>query len=243
MSAILACRGLSAWYGGNAALSDIDLAVGAGAMVGVVGANGAGKSTLVNALAGWSRGRPRLAGTVTLDDAPVDRLPAHERVRRGLLLVPEGKGAFNGLTVDENLALVRPPADPRGRHVFTRDDVFTLFPRLAERRRHYGGALSGGERQMLALGRALLAAPRVLVLDEPSVGLAPRLVLDLLLRVRGLVDRGLPVLLVEQNVRATLDVVDELYLLERGRVIAHGTPAAMRDDRRLVDAYLGALLE
>jgi branched-chain amino acid transport system ATP-binding protein len=96
---------------------------------------------------------------------------------------------------------------------------------------------------MLALSRALLAAPRVLVLDEPSVGLAPRLVLDLLLRVRGLVDRGLPVLLVEQNVRATLDVVDELYLLERGRVIAHGTPAAMRDDRRLVDAYLGALLE
>jgi branched-chain amino acid transport system ATP-binding protein len=242
MSAVLGCRGLSAWYGGNAALSDIDLAVGAGAMVGVVGANGAGKSTLVNALAGWSRGRPRLAGEVTLDGARVDGRPAHERVARGLLLVPEGKGVFNGLTVDENLALVRPPADVRGRHVFTRDDVFTLFPRLAERRRHAGGTLSGGERQMLALSRALLAAPRVLVMDEPSVGLAPRLVFDLLLRVRRLVDRGLPVLLVEQNVRAALEVVDELYLLERGRVIAHGTPTAMRDDRRLVDAYLGALL-
>ena len=243
MTPVLACRGLSAWYGGNAALTGIDLAVGAGAMVGVVGANGAGKSTLVNALAGWSRGRPRLAGEVTLDGASVDRLAAHDRVARGLLLVPEGKGVFNGLTVEENLALVRTPADVRGRHVFTRDDVFALFPRLAERRRHLGGALSGGERQMLALSRALLAAPRVLVMDEPSVGLAPRLVLDLLVRVRGLVDRGLPVLLVEQNVRATLDVVDELYLLERGRVIAHGTPAAMRDDRRLVDAYLGALLE
>jgi branched-chain amino acid transport system ATP-binding protein len=240
---VLGCRGLSAWYGGNAALGGIDLGVAAGAMIGVVGANGAGKSTLVNALAGWSRGRPRISGEVTLDGAPLDRLPAHERVRRGLLLVPEGKGVFNELTVDENLSLVRPPADLRGRHVFTRDDVLALFPRLHERRRHHGGALSGGERQMLALSRALLAAPRVLMLDEPSVGLAPRLVLDLLVRVRSLVDRGLPVLLVEQNVRAALDVVDELYLLERGRVVAHGPATAMRDDRRVVDAYLGALLE
>ena len=243
MTAVLACRGLSAWYGGNAALGGVDLDVAAGAMVGVVGANGAGKSTLVNALAGWSRGRPRISGDVFLDGSPLGRLPAHERVRRGLLLVPEGKGVFNELTVDENLALVRPPADPSGRHVFTRDDVLGLFPRLHERRRHKGGALSGGERQMLALSRALLSAPRVLVLDEPSVGLAPRLVLDLLIRVRGLVNRGLPVLLVEQNVRAALDVVDELYLLERGRVVAGGTAAGMRDDRRLVEAYLGALLE
>jgi branched-chain amino acid transport system ATP-binding protein len=243
VTAVLACRRLSAWYGGNAALDGIDLDVGAGTMVGVVGANGAGKSTLVNALAGWSRGRPRTSGEVVLDGAPLDRRPAHERARLGLLLVPEGKGVFDGLTVDENLGLVRRPADLGGRHLFTRDDVFGLFPRLHERRRHQGGALSGGERQMLALSRALLAAPRVLLLDEPSVGLAPRLVLDLLLRVRELVDRGLPVLLVEQNVRAALDVVDELYLLERGRVVAHGTAASMRDDRRVVEAYLGALLE
>ncbi len=242
MTAVLACRGLSASYGGNAAVTDVSLEIPRGAMVGVAGANGAGKSTLVNALAGWSRGRPRVTGDVRLDGAPLGRLAAHERARLGLLLVPEGKGAFNELTVDENLALVRPPADARGRHVFDRDDVFALFPRLAERRRHKGGALSGGERQMLALGRALLSAPRILLLDEPSVGLAPRLVLDLLLRVRSLVDRGLPVLLVEQNVRAALEVVDELHLLERGRVVARGTAAAMRDDRRVVEAYLGGLV-
>jgi branched-chain amino acid transport system ATP-binding protein len=243
MTAVLACRGLSASYGGNVALDRMDLDVAAGAMIGVVGANGAGKSTLVNALAGWSRGRPRVTGEVLLDGRSVGRQPAHERVGRGLLLVPEGKGVFSELTVDENLALVRPPTHLAGRHVFTRDDVLGLFPRLHERRRHKGSALSGGERQMLALSRALLAAPRVLLLDEPSVGLAPRLVLDLLVGVRGLVDRGLPVLLVEQNVRAALDVVDELYLLERGQVVARGTAAEMRDNRRVVEAYLGALLE
>jgi branched-chain amino acid transport system ATP-binding protein len=243
VTGVLSCRGLSAWYAGNAALVSVDVDVAAGAMVGVVGANGAGKSTLVNALAGWSRGRPRISGDVTLDGESLARLSAHQRARAGLSLVPEGKGVFNELTVEENLSLVRPPDDLRGRHVFTRDEVLALFPRLHERRRHKGGALSGGERQMLALSRALLSSPRVLLLDEPSVGLAPRLVLDLLVRVRRLVDRGLPVLLVEQNVRAALEVVDELYLLERGRVVAQGTAAAMRDDRRVVEAYLGALLE
>src|SRR5262249_13123149 len=154
-------------------------------------------STLVNALAGWSRGRAAVTGSVILDEQNIANLAAHERVRRGLTLVPEGKNIFAELTVDENLALVPPPADTRDGHLFSNTDVFDFFPRLAERRHHKGAALSGGERQMLAVGRALLAGPRVLMLDEPSAGLAPRLISDLLSRIRLLVDRGLPVLLVE----------------------------------------------
>ena len=155
--------------------------------------------------------------------------------------MPEGKNIFVELTVDENLALVRPPADATGRHVFTYPEVFDFFPRLAERRHHKGAALSGGERQMLAIGRALLAGPRVLMLDEPSAGLAPRLISDLLSRIRLLVDRGLPVLLVEQNVKAALKVVDHLYLLERGRIVGEGPADVMAADHRIVEAYLGTI--
>jgi branched-chain amino acid transport system ATP-binding protein len=210
-------------------------------MVGMVGANGAGKSTLINALAGWSRGAPVVRGSVVLAGETVDGLPPHRRAERGLVLVPEGKGIFAELTVMENLALVRPPEDTRGRHVFSMDDIFGLFPRLAERRGHKGGMLSGGERQMVAVSRALRAAPAVLLLDEPSAGLAPRLVHELLATMRSLVDRGLSLLLVEQNVRATMELVDELYLLERGRVVAQGPAAEMKDDQRILEAYLGSL--
>jgi branched-chain amino acid transport system ATP-binding protein len=228
-------------YAGNVALSDVAISVPAGKMVGLVGANGAGKSTLVNALAGWSRGRAAVSGRIALEGEGVESLAAHQRVQRGLTLVPEGKNIFVELTVDENLALVRPPADTAGRHLFTVSDVFDFFPRLAERRHHKGAALSGGERQMLAVGRALLAGPRVLLLDEPSAGLAPRLISDLLSRIRLLVDRGLPVLLVEQNVKAALKVVDHLYLLERGRIVGEGPADVMAADHRIVEAYLGTI--
>jgi len=243
MTAVLVCEGLSVRYAANVALSDVNITVPAGKMVGLVGANGAGKSTLVNALAGWSRGRAIVTGAVTLEGDDIGRLAAHERVKRGLTLVPEGKNIFAELTVDENLALVQPPADTKDRHLFTVPDVFDFFPRLAERRHHKGAALSGGERQMLAVGRALLAGPRVLMLDEPSAGLAPRLISDLLSRIRLLVDRGLPVLLVEQNVKAALKVVDHLYLLERGRIVGQGSAREMAADHRIVEAYLGTIAE
>ncbi len=241
MTNALDASSMSVRYGGNLAVDGVDVVVPAGHMVGVVGANGAGKSTLVNALAGWSRGRPTVRGTVRLAGESMNGLPPHRRAARGLVLVPEGKGIFAELTVAENLALVRPPADTTGRHLFSMEEIYALFPRLAERRGHKGGMLSGGERQMVAVSRALRAAPRVLLLDEPSAGLAPRLVYELLDTMRALVDRGLSLLLVEQNVRATLELVDELYLLERGKLVAKGPAATMKDDPRILEAYLGSL--
>ena len=243
MSGVLESQGLTVRYAGNVALSDIEIGVPAGTMVGLVGANGAGKSTLVNALAGWSRGRAAVSGTIRLGGSDIAGLAAHQRVAQGLTLVPEGKNIFMELTVDENLLLIRPPADRTDRFTFTIPEVFEFFPRLAERRGHKGAALSGGERQMLAVGRALLAGPRVLMLDEPSAGLAPRLISDLLSRIRLLVDRGLPVLLVEQNVKAALKVVDHLYLLERGRIVGEGPADVMAADPRIVEAYLGTIAE
>ena len=229
----LEASGISVRYGGNLAVDGVDVAVPAG------------KSTLINALAGWSRGAPQGRGSVTLAGQSMDALPPHRRAAYGLVLVPEGKGIFADLTVTENLALVKPPADTAmsegGRHLFSMEEIHDLFPRLAERRNHKGGMLSGGERQMVAVSRALRAAPRVLLLDEPSAGLAPRLVYELLETMRKLVDRGLSLLLVEQNVRATLELVDELYLLERGKVVARGPANTMRNDPRILEAYLGSL--
>ena len=239
--AALQATGISVRYGGNVAVDGVDVVVPAGGMIGMVGANGAGKSTLINALAGWSRGPATVRGKVRLGGRSMDWLSPHRRARRGLVLVPEGKGIFADLTVSENLALVRPPRNPRGRHPFSMDEIFELFPRLADRRTHKGGMLSGGERQMVAVSRALRAAPSVLLLDEPSAGLAPRLVYELLATMRRLVDRGLSVFLVEQNVRATLELVDELYLLERGKLVARGPAATMRDDPRILEAYLGTV--
>jgi len=233
---VLEAEALRVAYGGNLALDLPRLSLGTGELVGVVGANGAGKSTLVNALLGWSRGRPTVSGRVRLDGEDISALPTHERVRRGLLLVPEGGAVFSRLTVTENLAASE-QADGRA---YTEDEVFALFPRLRERLHHTGAQLSGGERQMLAIARALRLGPRALVLDEPSIGLAPRLVVSVLETVRRLVDqRGLSVLLVEQNVRAAVEVVDRLVLIERGRILAEGPIAAMRDDPRIIQAYLG----
>ena len=239
--ALLEIENLSVDYGGNHALKVDELSLQAGTLTGVVGANGAGKSTLVNSLLNWSRGKPRIAGRVTLDGVDISRLPTAERARLGLLLVPEGRGVFYEMTVEENLRSVLPPPPGVNRRVFSMDDILGLFPRLGERLHHLGSALSGGERQMLALSRALMAGPRILLLDEPSIGLAPQLVMALLKSVRQLVDGGLTVLLVEQNVRAALEVVDHLYLFERGRIIGQGSPEEMRNDPRLVEAYLGGM--
>lgn len=237
---VLQLRGLQASYAGNRALDLAALSLARGEIVGVVGANGAGKSTLVNALLGWSRGAPRLAGEVHLDGQRIDAWPTHRRVQAGLLLVPEGKLVFAQMNVEENLSpTFVPPAEP-GRHVYSRDEVFELFPRLKERRQHLGAQLSGGERQMLGIGRALMMGPKALLLDEPSIGLAPMLVDQVLKALRTLAHAGLGILLVEQNVRAAIEVVDRLVLLERGRAVLEGPARQVGNDPRIAEAYLGA---
>jgi len=241
MADALTVTNLSVAYGAaEPAVSVPSLTLPQGRLAGVVGANGAGKSTLVNGLVGWSRGPANVSGSVRLDGVELAAIPPHERVRRGLLLVPEGLAVFGTMSVEENLRATRPHGADAERRAFSVDKVFDLLPRLAERRRNRAASLSGGERQMLAIGRSLRLGPRVLLLDEPSIGLAPRLVLTLLLTIRQLVDEGLTVLLVEQNVRAAMEVVDHLYLLERGRIIADGPIAAMKDDPRIIEAYLGS---
>jgi len=237
---VLQARQLTVAYGGNTALTVDQITVHEGEVVGVVGANGAGKSTLVNAMAGWSRGAPRVSGSVSLDGTEISRLAAHDRARAGLLLVPEGKLVFGQMTVDDNLSMLSDVSSASGRRFYDREAVFELFPRLRERRGHLGSQLSGGERQMLGIGRALMLGPRALMLDEPSIGLAPRLVSAVLHTMRTLASSGLSILLVEQNVRAAIDVVDRLVLLERGKIVAEGPADAMRDDPRIAQAYLGA---
>ncbi|MBL6080505.1 ABC transporter ATP-binding protein [Belnapia sp. T18] len=238
MSPVLEARNLRVAYGGNLALDIPHLALKPGELVGVVGANGAGKSTLVNALLGWSRGTPSVSGSIRLDGEEIGHLPPHARVARGLTLVPEGGAVFMRLTVEDNLAAAQAPRGSN-RRAHDEAEIYALFPRLKERLHHHASMLSGGERQMLAIARALRLGPRALLLDEPSIGLAPRLVADVLRTVRDLVDEKLSVLLVEQNVRAAIEVVDRLVLLERGRILASGPAAAMRDDPRILAAYLG----
>lgn len=236
---VLEIRNLTVDYAGNRALGIDSFALAEGELAGIVGANGAGKSTLVNAILGWSRGSPRVSGEILLEGRPVSALASHERVRRGLLLIPENELVFAKMTVEDNLAHAVSPQHAGGRRVYTTAEIYDLFPNLASRRQHLGGQLSGGERQMLGIARALRLAPRVLLLDEPSIGLAPMLVGTVLETIRKLVDEGLTVLLVEQNVKAAIRVVDRLVLLERGRILASGPTAQMRDDPRVAEAYLG----
>ncbi|MBV0911851.1 ABC transporter ATP-binding protein [Anianabacter salinae] len=238
-SPVLEVRNLTADYNGNRALTIDHLALHEQELLGVVGANGAGKSTLVGAILNWSRGAPRVSGEVILDGEDLSRMDTPSRVKKGLLLIPESQLIFHSMSVAENLAHHASAADAAGRHVYSLDDIYDLFPNLANRRGHLGGQLSGGERQMLGIARALRLAPRVLLLDEPSIGLAPKLVLTVLRTIRQLADNGLTVLLIEQNVKAAVEVVDRMALLERGRVLAEGAAAEMRDDPRIAEAYLG----
>src|SRR5215813_115866 len=232
---LLAVRGLHAGYGATEILRGVDLTVQAGEVVAVLGSNGAGKSTLNRAVSGVLR---PWRGTVLFEQASIERERPSEIVARGLIHVPEGRRIFPNLTVRENLDL---GAYRRGRALrpANRERVFSIFPRLAERQGQYAGTLSGGEQQMLAIGRGLMAEPRLLILDEPSLGLSPLLVEELFALIKRINADGTALLLVEQNVMQSLEVAQRAYVLENGQVVLQGRPADIRNDPSLTRAYLG----
>jgi branched-chain amino acid transport system ATP-binding protein len=227
---------LNAYYGPVQILHDIDLTVETGEIVGLVGANAAGKSTLMFSLAGL---RTRCTGRISIGDHRIETFPAFDRVRRGLVLVPERRRLFPFMTVIENLEMGAYSQAARPARRETLAQVYELLPVLAERRDQVAGSLSGGEQQMLAIGRALMAKPQVLLLDEPTEGLAPIYVRLLFQVIRNLRDLKLTILIVEQNVHHVLRTADRAYVLENGRIVMAGTGEQLLNDERLKVAYLG----
>jgi len=233
---LLEVKSLNASYGPVQVLHDINLTVPNGQIVGLVGANAAGKSTLMFTLAGL---RTQHTGDIILDGEPLSALPAYERVSRGLVLVPERRRLFPFMTVLENLEVGAYAPAARARSRATIEEVYQLLPVLAERSKQVARSLSGGEQQMLAIGRALMAKPRVLLLDEPTEGLAPIYVKLLFDVIKGLRSQGLTVFIVEQNVHHVLRTADHAYVLENGRLVMSGRGEDLLNDERLKTAYLG----
>ena len=229
----LEVQGLTAGYGPVTVLRGVDFRAEAGQITCLMGRNGVGKSTFLKALMALV---PASAGTITLDGVPLQGLPAHEVPKRGLAYVPQGRRLFGPLTVAENLAV---GGLVRGNDPARLEQVLTLFPRLRDRLRQVSATLSGGEQQMLAIARALMSRPRMLLLDEPSLGLAPKLVAQIFELVRGIRASGLPVLLVEQNARAALAVADTAHVMEGGRIVLSGPARELAEDPRVAEVYLG----
>ena len=237
MAALLELDDIAVHYGHVAALKGVSLTVEEGEVVTLIGANGAGKTTTLSAISGLVT---PTAGTVRLDGEDLAGIAAHQRVKLGICQAPEGRHVFPGMTVMENLEMGAYAR--RAKRADLRPDldrVFDLFPRLAERREQPGGTLSGGEQQMLAIGRALMARPRLLLLDEPSMGLAPKLVTQIFEIVTEINDQGTTVLLVEQNAAQALHRAHRAYVMEAGRIVRSADAASLLDDESVKAAYLG----
>jgi branched-chain amino acid transport system ATP-binding protein len=227
---MLEVEGIQTYYGDSHVLQGVSLRVEAGEAVALLGRNGAGKTTLIRSIAGFT---PPREGRVILDGEPVQTWPAHRIARRGLAIVPQGRRIFSPLTVRENLTLGARAGEWR------LERIYELFPRLGERALQSGGTLSGGEQQMLAIGRALMTNGRMLVLDEPSEGLAPIVVREIGRTVSGLKGRRLSILLVEQNYHLALRVADRVYVMNKGQIVWEGTPAGLEADEVVKRRYLG----
>ena len=234
---MLEVTALSHCYGKHQALAGVALEIARGEIVAILGANGAGKSTLLKTLAGLIKPAP--GAIIRFDGQSLVELPAHLIVERGISLVPEGRGVFGDLTVAENLQLGAYPARARAGEADRLAKVLTLFPRLSERMTQAVRTMSGGEQQMVAIGRALMSAPKLLLLDEPSLGLSPLLCGELFQALTRIRDGGVSILLVEQNARQGLNIADRGYLIETGRIVGQGSAKALRDDPAVQRAYLG----
>lgn len=233
---LLEMTGVGAHYGRIQALHEISLTVNEGEVVTLIGANGAGKTATMRVVSGL---RPLSSGSITFDGDDISALRADLRVVRGISQAPEGRGIFPGMTVMENLDMGAYTRRDRKELPAEFDRVFELFPRLAERRSQVGGTLSGGEQQMLAIGRALMAKPRLLLLDEPSMGLAPQFIAQIFRIISEINQQGVTVLLVEQNAQQALSRAHRAYVLESGRIVRSGTGADLLADPAIKDAYLG----
>ncbi|HZT24089.1 MAG TPA: ABC transporter ATP-binding protein [Pseudolabrys sp.] len=236
-SAILDVQGVTAGYGGSAVLQDLGLSVRSGTMTGVIGPNGAGKSTLLKVIVGYLRPSQ---GEILLDGVAVTGLPPEQRIAKGIAYIAQTRSHFPSQTVQENLRLGAYLVKDARLRAERQNAVFERFPILHERRRQLAGQLSGGEARMLEVGRMMMTAPRLAILDEPSVGLSPKLVDVVYGHVRSLCDQGMSFLIVEQNVRKLLSVADFIYALEGGRNRYDGTPHDLSEDGRLAELYLGA---
>jgi branched-chain amino acid transport system ATP-binding protein len=231
MSDLLAIDKLSAGYGEAVVLSQVSLAIPEGQSLALLGRNGMGKTTLINSIVGVTRYR---GGTIGLDGRDITKLRPDQRAHAGIGWVPQERNIFKSLTVEENLTAVQLP----GR--WDVDKIYGLFPRLQERRRNLGNQLSGGEQQMLAIGRALILNPRIMLLDEPLEGLAPILIEELLSALRRIIrEEGMSALLVEQNAQKILGVTDRAAIIERGAIVYQGDSATLRADRSILETYLG----
>jgi branched-chain amino acid transport system ATP-binding protein len=235
-AASLDVKHLQVRYGDLVGVADVSLKVPGGSVVALLGSNGAGKTTTLNAIAGLVSPS---GGAITWRGEAIARLPAHAIVSRGLALSPEGWRLFVSQTVEQNLRLGATTVGDKGRIATLMDRVYELFPRLAERRRQRAGTLSGGERQMLALGRALMSEPKLLMLDEPSLGLAPTVVDQLYDALERLHDEGLTMLLAEQSVPLALQIADHAYVLQTGRTVLDGPAMALENDPQVQRIYLG----
>jgi branched-chain amino acid transport system ATP-binding protein len=236
VSALLEVRDLDLYYGDAQALSGVSLEIPDGKIVAIVGANGAGKTSLIRAIAGIQRPR---AGKIRFAGREISGLESHEICNLGIGQVAEGRQIFSSLTVAENLKLGAALPRARAKSMETMAEVLALFPRLRERRKQIAGTLSGGEQQMLAIGRCLMSRPELIMFDEPSLGLAPTIVREVLRAIRALNENGITILMVEQNVAVSLKLSERAYVLETGRIVMSGSGVELLNDLRVRQAYLG----